>query len=124
MVDNWFDTGDIGWIDNDGYVYLSARKKEIINIAGMKVFPQEVEGVLNLHPNIQESYVYGMKHPRFGELVIANIVPEENGGKITEGELIEYCRERLSTYKIPQEINIVDRIHKTPVTSKIIRRNE
>lgn len=121
MEDGWFDTGDIGWIDDDGYVYLFARKKEIINIAGMKVFPQEVEGVLNLHPDIKESHVYGMKHSRFGELVIADIVPEENSGKLTGGELIEYCRERLSAYKIPQEIRVVDRIQKTPVTSKIIR---
>jgi len=123
MEDDWFDTGDIGWIDGDGYVYLSARKKEVINIAGMKVFPQEVESILNLHPDIRESFVYGMKHPRFGELVMADIVPEENRGVIMENELIEYCRERLSAYKIPQEIKIVDRIEKTPVTSKIIRRN-
>jgi len=123
MEDNWFDTGDIGWMDDDGYVYLFARKKEIINIAGMKVFPQEIEGVLNLHPDIKESHVYGMKHSRFGELVIADIVPEEDCGKITEGELIAYCRERLSAYKIPQEIRVVDRIQRTPVTSKIIRRN-
>ena len=124
MEDNWFDTGDIGWMDDDGYVYLFARKKEIINIAGMKVFPQEIEGVLNLHQDIKESHVYGMKHSRFGELVIANIVPEEDCGKIVEGELIAYCRERLSAYKIPQEIRVVDRIQRTPVTSKIIRRNK
>ncbi|MFO7560785.1 MAG: AMP-binding protein [Desulfobacterales bacterium] len=124
MEGNWFDTGDIGWIDDDGYVYLVARKKEIINIAGMKVFPQEIESVLNQHPDIKESQVYGMKHSRFGELVIANVVPEANQVEIAEDELIEYCRDRLSAYKIPQEIRMVDRIQKTPVTSKIIRRRQ
>ncbi len=123
LEDGWFDTGDIGWVDNEGYVYLFARKKDVINIAGMKVFPQEIEAVLNLHPDVEESFVYGLKDKRFGELVAADIIPKGSPESISKNGILQYCRQRLASYKIPEEIKIVEAIPKTPVTSKIIRRN-
>jgi long-chain acyl-CoA synthetase len=123
MEDSWFDTGDIGWVDTDGYVFLVARKKEVINIAGMKVFPQEIEAVLNMHPDVKEAFVYGVKNKRFGELVAADIIPKGDPEIISKRDILQHCRQRLASYKIPEEIHIVDIIHKTPVTAKIIRGN-
>ncbi len=123
LTDGWFDTGDIGWVDTEGYVYLFARKKDVINIAGMKVFPQEIEAILNMHPDVEESYVYGLKNKRFGELVAADIVPKVSPESISRNGILQHCRQRLASYKIPEDIKIVAAIPKTPVTSKIIRRN-
>lgn len=123
MEEGWFDTGDIGWVDTEGYVYLFARKKDVINIAGMKVFPQEIEAILNMHPDVEESFVYGLKDKRFGELVAADIVPKGSSESISRNGILQHCRQQLASYKIPEEIKIVDVIQKTPVTSKIIRRN-
>ncbi|RJP82360.1 MAG: hypothetical protein C4522_03425 [Desulfobacteraceae bacterium] len=123
MKEGWFDTGDIGRIDADGYVYLFARKKDVINIAGMKVFPQEIEAVLNMHPDIEESYVYGWKNERFGELVAADIVPKGSPSDVSINDILQHCRQRLASYKVPEDLKFVKAIRKTAVTSKIIRRN-
>jgi long-chain acyl-CoA synthetase len=124
MKGGWFDTGDIGRTDEDGYVYLCARKKDVINIAGMKVFPQEIEAVLNSHPAVSESYVYGMTSSRFGELVAADVVPEGPSADELRQEILQHCRRSLASYKVPDDLKFVDAIRKTPVTSKIIRRNK
>ncbi len=120
----WFDTGDIGRVDSDGFVYILGRHKDLINVAGMKVFPQEVEKVLDEHPGVRESHVYGMDGDRQGEVVAAEVVLTTADSLPTERDLRNYCRGRLATYKVPEAIRFVDHIEKTAVTSKIIRHRK
>jgi len=122
LNDGWFETGDIGWIDDDGYVYICGRKNDVINTAGMKVFPQEIENQLNRHPKIAECCVYGKKHDRLGEVIAVDVVLEKAGKPLTETEIQAYCRQKMASYKVPETIQIVGQIKKTLVTSKIIRR--
>lgn len=120
MADGWFDTGDIGRIDPDGYIYLVGRKKELVNVGGMKVFPREVEAALDQHPLVRESRVYSLEDTYSGEVVAADVVATDGTG-LTSRDLAAHCRGRLSAYKIPNRFNFVDIIRKTPVTSKIVR---
>jgi len=121
LIDGWFKTGDIGRVDEDGHVYIIGRKNDVINTAGMKVFPMEIETQLNQHPKISESYVYGKKNDRLGELVAADIVLQKANETITETEIKTFCRRKIASYKVPERIRIVQYLKKTPVTSKIIR---
>lgn len=123
MDDGWFDTGDVGWLDQDGYLYLLGRKKEIVNVAGMKVFPQEVEAVLNSHPGVLESRVFGKPHDQHGETITAEIVLSGQQS-IAEADIKVHCRGLLAAYKVPDEIRFIERIEKTAVTSKIVRFRE
>jgi long-chain acyl-CoA synthetase len=123
VLDNgWFDTGDIGRVDSDGFVYIMGRCKDIINVAGMKVFPQEVEQVLNEHSAVCESRVFSIDNIRQGESVAAEVVVSWTEPMITQRDLQSYCRARLAAYKIPETIRFVECIARTPVTSKIIRQ--
>jgi acyl-coenzyme A synthetase/AMP-(fatty) acid ligase len=122
MEDGWFDTGDIGQIDDNGYVHLIGRKKELVNVAGMKVFPQEVEAAIDLHPQVKESRVYGVTDVYAGEVVAADVVMDPGAGSsLTTGDLAVHCKQRLAAYKIPNQFNFVDSIPKTAVTAKIVR---
>lgn len=123
ILDNgWFDTGDIGRVDADGFVYILGRSKDIINVAGMKVFPQEVEQVLNDHPSVRESRVFSITSTRQGETVAAEVVLSGTEPMIAQRDLRSYCRRRLAAYKVPETIRFVERIAKTAVTLKIIRQ--
>jgi long-chain acyl-CoA synthetase len=124
ILDNgWFDTGDIGRMDSDGCVYILGRCKDLINVAGMKVFPQEVEQVLNEHPAVRESRVFSVTGNGQGEIVAAEVVLCGSDSMITQRDLRSYCRSRLAAYKIPETIRFVDRIARTAVTLKIIRHS-
>lgn len=112
--DGWFATGDLGRVDADGNLFIVGREKAVINFVGMKIFPQEVEDVLNRHPAIRESLVTGAPHPRFGELPVARIVlRDEAAGTIALDELRRYCYQRLTQFKVPKEFVVVDRLEKT-----------
>lgn len=115
----WFFTGDIGRFDADGLLYLLSRKTAVINLAGRKVFPEEIEAVLNQHPDVRESRVFGTVHPHLGEVVEAEVVLErpEAGLDAVRG----YCREHLASYKIPMRFHVVAALPRTPVTGKIRR---
>jgi acyl-CoA synthetase (AMP-forming)/AMP-acid ligase II len=119
LRDGWFFTGDIGRVDADGYLFLLSRKTAVINLAGRKVFPEEIEAVLDRHPAVRESRVAGRPHPHLGEVVEAELVlaqPDANLDSIRE-----YCREHLASYKIPARFTIVSALPRTPVTGKILR---
>ncbi len=114
----WFMTGDLATKSRDGLITIRGREKSMINVSGNKVFPEEVENVLNMHPAVKVSRVFGGKHPLLGEVVQAEIVPE---GKAPEVEdLIGFCRLKLSTYKVPQRIAMVEKLDFT-VTGKLKR---
>src|SRR6185369_9156120 len=74
LTDGWFSTGDLGKIDEDGFLFIVGRKKDVINFVGMKIFAQEVEEVINRHPSVEESRVYPVQHQRFGELPAAKLM--------------------------------------------------
>jgi long-chain acyl-CoA synthetase len=108
---DWFNAGDLGRIDGDGNLFISGRKKSLINFMGMKVFPDEVEAVLDAHPCVAESLVYGEPHPRYGHLPCAKVVL---CGEIDAGRLKAYCLRELSPYKVPKSIVFVESLPKTP----------
>ena len=80
LMDGWFKTGDLGRIDTDGFLFIVGREKDVINFVGMKVFAQEVEAVLNRHPAVKESLVYGAAHPVYGQLPMAKVVLRNDAG--------------------------------------------
>jgi long-chain acyl-CoA synthetase len=113
-------TGDVGFMDADGWFYLVDRKKDMINAAGYKVWPREVEDVLYGHPSVREAAVVGVPDEYRGETVKA-FVSLEPGATSTPEELIEYCRSQMAAYKYPRTIEIMDDLPKT-TTGKILRR--
>ncbi len=119
LVNSWFLTGDIAEKDNDGFVYIMGRSKSMINVSGNKVFPEEVETIIKLHPDVEDVRVYGGSHPVTGEIVEAEIILKTSAEKNTES-IITFCRQHLVPYKIPQRIFFVNEIQKTK-TGKIKR---
>jgi len=119
LRDGWFVTGDLGKFDADGFLFLLSRKTAVINLAGRKVFPEEIEAVLNRHPAIRESRVFGRVHPHLGEVVEAEIVLTTPDASVEN--LSHFCREHLASYKIPTRFHTVPALPRTPVTGKIIR---
>jgi long-chain acyl-CoA synthetase len=112
--EGWFNTGDLGKIDDDGFLFISGRDKNVINFAGMKIFPEEVELVLNRHPAVKESLVYGVSHPGYGELPCAKIVlKEEIDSGFDTNEIRRFCYPLLTSYKVPKEIFPVKKLEKT-----------
>ena len=109
-ADSWFDTGDLGRLDAEGYLYIVGRKKNIINFAGMKVYPYEVEMILARHPAVKEVLVFGQPHPRYNQLPCAKVVLEKEADV---NELQSFCVRHLSPYKVPKRIEIVSSLPKT-----------
>ncbi len=107
----WFRTGDLGKNDDDGFLFILGREKGVINFAGMKVFADEVESVLNQHPRVAESLVYAVPHPQYGQLPMAKVVLKD--GSADTAELRRFCYQRLSSYKVPKDFEFVDALPKT-----------
>jgi long-chain acyl-CoA synthetase len=115
----WFITGDIGRLDADGFLFLAGRKTAVINLAGRKVFPEEIELVLNRHPAVRESRVYGRVHPHLGEVVEAEVVLSE--AEADPETVRDFCRAHLASYKIPSRLHVVSSLPRTVATGKIRR---
>ncbi|GAA4614654.1 AMP-binding protein [Saccharopolyspora hordei] len=113
-------TGDVGFMDADGWFYVVDRKKDMINAAGYKVWPREVEDVLYDHPAVLEAAVVGVPDPYRGETVKAFVVLKP-GAAATEEDLVDHCKARLAAYKYPRQVQLVPELPKTP-TGKILRR--
>ncbi len=120
MRPDGFRTGDVAFMDADGWFYLIDRKKDMINAAGYKVWPREVEDVLYTHPAVREAAVVGIPDEYRGETVKA-VVSLKAGAVATPEDLIEHCRARMAAYKYPRRLEIIDELPKT-VTGKILRR--
>lgn len=112
-------TGDIGYIDHDGYLFIVDRKKDLVIRGGYNVYPREVEEVLYTHPAVAEAAVIGVAHTRLGEEVHA-VVSLRRAQEATEAELIEHCRERLAHYKYPRSVQILATLPKGP-SGKILK---
>ncbi|MEY4917614.1 MAG: hypothetical protein RL616_1527 [Verrucomicrobiota bacterium] len=119
LRDGWFITGDLGRFDADGFLFLLSRKTAVINLAGRKVFPEEIEAILDQHPAIKESRVFGRVHPHLGEVVEAEIVLRAPDASIEN--LSHFCRAHLAAYKIPTRFHTVPALPRTPVTGKLLR---
>lgn len=107
----WFLTGDYAIKNTDGLIVIKGRKKNVINVSGNKVFPYEVEEVVNGYEGVRHSKAYGKSHPLLGEVVAVDVAPENKS--IDAELLINYCRKFLSPYKVPQFVNIVDKLEMT-----------
>lgn len=111
IVDGWLHTGDIGSIDDRGYLFIKGRIREVINTGGFKVFPGEVEVVLGRHPAVAESAVFGSDDPKWGEAVHAAVVGRP-GMPIDEDELIAFVKSELGSVKAPKRIHVVDQLER------------
>ena len=120
FADGWFLTGDLGYMDENGYFYIVDRKKDMIIAGGFNIYPREVEEILYEHEAVQECVVAGIPDPYRGETVKAYIVLKE-GAQATEAELNEHCRKLLAAYKVPRAYEFRTELPKTAV-GKILRR--
>lgn len=118
----WLFTGDVGTMDEKGWIYLLDRKKDMIIASGFKVWPREVEDVIYLHPAVREVAVVGVPDPYRGETVKAFVALKEGyEGKLKEEEIITHCKERMAAYKYPRQVEFVKEVPKT-ATGKFLRR--
>jgi len=117
--DGWLHTGDIGFMDDKGFVQIVDRKKDMILVSGFNVFPNEVEEVIAAHPGVVEVGVIGKPDEHSGEVVMAVVVKSDPS--LTEEQLRDYCRESLTSYKVPRSVIFTDDLPKTNV-GKILRR--
>jgi long-chain acyl-CoA synthetase len=120
MRGGWFHTGDIGHLDDDGYLYLVDRVKDMINTGGFKIWPREVEEVLYRHPAIAECAVVGMPDGLRGEVAKAFVVLRPGPGASVE-DVESHCRAHLATYKVPRAFEVVRELPKSP-SGKILKR--
>jgi len=120
LKDGWLYTGDLGYMNEDGYFFIVDRKKDMIIASGYNVYPREIEEILYEHEAIQETVVIGVPDPYRGETVKAFIVLKD-GTHVTESELNEFCREYLAAYKVPRQFEFRKELPKTAI-GKILRR--
>lgn len=118
--DGWLFTGDLGYLDEDGYLFIVDRKKDVIKPSGFQVWPREVEEVIASHPAVAEVGVAGVPDPRTTEAVKAWVVLEE-GQTLTKDELRAYCKEHLAGYKVPKHVEFRTELPKSAV-GKVLRR--
>jgi acyl-CoA synthetase (AMP-forming)/AMP-acid ligase II len=120
LVDGWYHTGDLGSVDDDGYLWITGRLKDILRTGGETVAPTEVEAVLAQHPGIAEVAVVGVPDPQWGEAICAVVVPRE-GTQLDLDTLREHCDGRLARFKHPRRLEIVDSLPRTAATGQIQR---
>ncbi|HET9317768.1 MAG TPA: AMP-binding protein [Vicinamibacteria bacterium] len=122
LRDGWLSTGDVGCFDDEGYLRIVERKKDLIKASGFSVYPAEVEAALYRHPSILEAGVVGVPDPYRGEEVVAYVVlrPEAREG-LSEQQIVDWSREQMAVYKAPRQVHFLDKLPRT-ATGKILRR--
>jgi long-chain acyl-CoA synthetase len=118
-AEGWLKTGDLGRMDERGYVEFSERKKDVIVVSGFKAYPAEIEDVAMLHPGVKDAGAVGVPDERSGEAVVLFIVRKDPA--LTAGAMLEHCAKHLTGYKLPRRIEFRERLPKTPI-GKILRR--
>ena len=120
----WSTLGDVGYLDNEGFLYLTDRKSYMIISGGVNIYPQETEDVLITHPEIADVAVFGVPNEEMGEEVKAVVQPHDmsRAGKALEAELIVFCRKHLSPIKCPRSIDFEAELPRTP-TGKLVKRH-
>lgn len=117
--EGWLRTGDLGWMDERGYVEFSERRKDVIVVSGFKAYPAEIEDVAMLHPGVKDAGAVGVPDPRSGEAVALFVVKKDPA--LTAEVLLEHCAKHLTGYKLPRRIEFREQLPKTPI-GKILRR--
>lgn len=120
LRDGWLYTGDIGKMDEDGYVFIVDRKKDMIIAGGYNIYPREVDEILYEHPKILDAVTVGVPDPYRGETVKAFVVPKP-GEDLTEEEVIRFCKEKLASYKVPKAVEMRESLPKT-IVGKVLRK--
>jgi oxalate---CoA ligase len=118
FIRGWFRTGDLGYLDDDGYLFITGRKKELINKGGEKISPGEIDTILVSHPLVREAMSFPISDPGLGEDIAAMVVPADP--RVTEEELRRYLLDRLVQFKVPRRIYFVDELPRTP-NGKLLR---
>jgi long-chain acyl-CoA synthetase len=121
IIDGWMHTGDIGFMDEDAYVYIVDRMKDMIVTGGENVYSAEVENCIAQHPAVAQCAVIGIPHARWGEAVHA-VVMRKSGAAVSETEIIEFCRTRIAHYKRPLSVAIQDNPLPLSGAGKILKR--
>ena len=117
---DWFFTGDAGYLDGKGYLYIYDRVKDMIVSGGENIYPAEVESALFGHPAVADVAVIGVPDERWGEAVKA-VVVKKPGAEVSAGELIGWARERIAGYKLPKSVDFIEALPRNP-TGKILKR--
>ena len=117
IQNGWFHTGDLARVDEEGFVYIVGRKKEMLISGGENIYPLEVEQVIRKLPGVQEVAVVGESDPKWGEVPVAFVVKKDNA-YIREEDVIHHCKQYLAKYKVPKEVYFLDELPKN-ATGKI-----
>ena len=120
IKDGWFHTGDLGYLDDERYLFVVDRKKDMVVSGGVNIYSKEIEGVLYRHPAVLEAAVIGLPDEEWGELVTA-VISTRPGHDVTGQELIDYCSESMAGYKKPRKVLFLDELPKNP-SGKILKR--
>ena len=124
LRDGWLHTGDIARVDEDGFFFIVDRKKDMVVVGGLKVYPREIEELLHQHPKVKEAAVAGVTHRVRGELLVAQVVLKDgvsDDPRQVRRELLDFCRQRLAPYKVPRRIEVVAALPKSAV-GKVLKR--
>ncbi|MEZ7171086.1 o-succinylbenzoate--CoA ligase [Sporosarcina sp. OR05] len=117
-TDGWFPTGDIGYVDEDGYLFIVDRRSDLIISGGENIYPAEIENILASHPLVVEAGVCGQEDEKWGSVPVAFIVSK---GKIVESDLVAYCKQHLAGYKVPKAFHFVEQLPRN-ASNKLVRR--
>jgi fatty-acyl-CoA synthase len=121
LVDGWYHTGDLGAIDDEGYVSIVGRARDVIRTGGETVAPVEVEAVVARHPDVAEVAVVGVPDAKWGETVTAVVVLRDGAGSLDVGALRAHCEGRLAGFKQPRRVEVVSALPRTPATGQVQR---
>ena len=121
IVDGWFRTGDLGTKDEEGYVRIVDRKKDMVIRGGYNVYPRDVEEVLLRHPAVGQVAVIGLPDPQYGEEVVACVVRDAAAGEVSEQQIIDWSKEHLAAYKYPRRVLFVDALPLGP-SGQVLKR--
>ena len=113
-----FTVGDVGYLDADGYLYLTDRAADMVIRGGVNIYPREIEDVLYTHPAVVDCAVFGVPDERLGEQLMAVV---ETRSDVTADELRDYCREHLADFKVPADVELVDELPRQP-NGKVLKR--
>lgn len=113
LRDGWVHTGDLGYFDSKGYIFLVDRKRDVIISGAFNIYPKEIEDVIVTHPRVKEVAVIGVPDEKWGEAVKAVVVPKK-GVEVTEQEIIDYCRDHMASFKKPKTVEVVEKLPRNP----------